>query len=702
MAVKKVQRCTRASLQKPALQMLKNKERQKQATAVNETDRKAVIIAQEIKFARLLSSNDKKVRDKVLKNLRKWLTVRSKSSFAFTEQDFMRLWKGLFYCMWMSDKPLIQEELAESLSKIVHCFNIKDVVLLYTACVLKTLGTEWFGIDQYRLDKFSMLVRRIIRQTFEKCKERSWDPEWIKGISEILEKLLIDPKICLGFNMHLTQLFWEELSKISAGEISEDVVTELVKPFISHFLIMDDERQIRHVMRHIFRYLIFQSDIGMNYMEKFEAWKAAGFPAGTIDAMERIEVSDEEIDDNDVVEEEECPQEQVKHNIEKPLDPRAGRVNVELPQIPFNAKKIAVLLAQYKFHPSSTTKSRRQLRRLINEFTELSQGKMPLGVKEIRLPKTQKKDTDSKRAVVRLFEFEKQLYSDNAQKKRKRKKNGLLTQDENGKLSEEENSDVDDQDCVAEVDEIESTREKKKVQHKVNINNNVTLENSQASDADIPRSKKRKYEMKEKNQNSKTEVKNSNCKSKKDSSLPIKSSSNCKKMKVKKNKAIPEIALSVTPGKRKKTTTIKLSDKWDISDNVVPSMPALLNANSTESRTDTAETDDSTKKSNSFNKGPAWLVPALKKLQNEKLQRTPVSIKQQPKVNNDSNSKKRVKIALQRNTAQRSSEYILQVRKSPSIPFDANRKPLAGVLKASPIPSPINPFYKKNPKCPMN
>lgn len=83
--------------------------------------------------------------------------------------------------------------------------------------------------------------------------------------------------------------------------------------------------------------------------------------------MERIEVSDEETDDNDVVEEEQCPEEQAKHNIEKPLDPRAGRVNVELPQIPFSAKKIATLLAQYKFHPLSTTKSRRQLRRLIKE-----------------------------------------------------------------------------------------------------------------------------------------------------------------------------------------------------------------------------------------------------------------------------------------------------------------------------------------------
>lgn len=66
-------------------------------------------------------------------------------------------------------------------------------------------------------------------------------------------------------------------------------------------------------------------------------------------------------------------------------------------------------------------------------------------------------------------------------------------------------------------------------------------------------------------------------------------------------------------------------------------------------------------------------------------------------VTNDTGSslKKRVKIVLQRNTAQNTSEYIKQLRSSPAIPFDANRKPLAGVLKPSPISSPINPFYRK-------
>jgi len=44
-------------------------------------NKKAVVVAQEIKIARLLANNDKKVRDKVLKRLNKWLTVRSQSSF---------------------------------------------------------------------------------------------------------------------------------------------------------------------------------------------------------------------------------------------------------------------------------------------------------------------------------------------------------------------------------------------------------------------------------------------------------------------------------------------------------------------------------------------------------------------------------------------------------------------------------------------
>lgn len=47
----------------------------------NDKNKKALVVAQEIKIARLLANNDRKVRYKMLKRLKKWLTIRSQSSF---------------------------------------------------------------------------------------------------------------------------------------------------------------------------------------------------------------------------------------------------------------------------------------------------------------------------------------------------------------------------------------------------------------------------------------------------------------------------------------------------------------------------------------------------------------------------------------------------------------------------------------------
>lgn len=205
----------------------------------NSQCKKNLVIAQEIKFARVLAGNNKNVRAKKLKNLRSWLTLRSKSTIgmlcyvffffkfysnylliyflisAFSELDFMRIWKGLYYCMWMSDKPLVQEEFAESISQLVFCFDSKDVALLYTKCALNTLSTEWFGLDQYRIDKFEMLARRIIRQTFLICKKMSWNEEWVVGFADVIDFILSNDKGSLGFRFHVIEVFMEELAKVN-------------------------------------------------------------------------------------------------------------------------------------------------------------------------------------------------------------------------------------------------------------------------------------------------------------------------------------------------------------------------------------------------------------------------------------------------------------------------------------------------------
>ena len=82
MGIKKAARRPGASSKQKKKKQIPQCNMQQKGTSIKQSKSgKALIIAQEIKFARLLASKDKKVRDKVLKNLKKWLTVRSQISF---------------------------------------------------------------------------------------------------------------------------------------------------------------------------------------------------------------------------------------------------------------------------------------------------------------------------------------------------------------------------------------------------------------------------------------------------------------------------------------------------------------------------------------------------------------------------------------------------------------------------------------------
>lgn len=47
----------------------------------------------------------------------------------------------------------------------------------------------------------------------------------------------------------------------------------MLKPFIKKLSSTDDGRQIGHIRKYIFTYLMRQSDLGMEYQAKYEAWK---------------------------------------------------------------------------------------------------------------------------------------------------------------------------------------------------------------------------------------------------------------------------------------------------------------------------------------------------------------------------------------------------------------------------------------------
>ena len=51
------------------------------------------------------------------------------------------------------------------------------------------------------------------------------------------------------------------------------MVSYFIRPFVIYIATASDDRIMKHVVKNIFRYLIFQSNVGMDYTEKFNAWR---------------------------------------------------------------------------------------------------------------------------------------------------------------------------------------------------------------------------------------------------------------------------------------------------------------------------------------------------------------------------------------------------------------------------------------------
>lgn len=85
--------------------------------------------------------------------------------------------------------------------------------------------------------------------------------------------LKIDKTTAIGLVYHLNDIFLEELAKVSRGKISSELVVELLQPFMQQLARSDDSRQCNHVVQHVFRHLMEQTDLGIEYKEKFHAWR---------------------------------------------------------------------------------------------------------------------------------------------------------------------------------------------------------------------------------------------------------------------------------------------------------------------------------------------------------------------------------------------------------------------------------------------
>ncbi|CUS22572.1 LAQU0S06e01090g1_1 [Lachancea quebecensis] len=183
-------------------------------------------------FVKQLASNSRIVREEALESLKKYLTTKQ---FKDSKQlSFDKLWKGLYYAMWFSDRPRPQQRLATNLGELfVLYFDKADnqatsgeltkndkAFLKFSKAFWRVICMEWYNIDHHRLDKYLLLVRRVLAHQLRYLQLREWSEELVSAyIHSVLRKLPLsgDKKVYNGIPFHVIDILLDEWEKLVLG-----------------------------------------------------------------------------------------------------------------------------------------------------------------------------------------------------------------------------------------------------------------------------------------------------------------------------------------------------------------------------------------------------------------------------------------------------------------------------------------------------
>ncbi|XP_075053652.1 ribosomal RNA processing protein 1 homolog A-like [Mixophyes fleayi] len=222
-----------------------------------------------LQLAQRLAANDKKSRDRALRKLRGYLRARSAApTGGFTAEEFCWIWKGLFYCMWMQDKPLLQEQLALSMSQLIHALHTSQSQNLFTRCFWQTLNREWNGIDRLRLDKFYTLSRFVLRQSVELLKKDDWEESKVEEFLSILVEEVLTGEASRGVQHHLLDIYLDELAKVGSAELSAEMNLKLIEPFNKIAAKCKDPVLHQSVVNGIFQTILDQAPFAIEDLMK--------------------------------------------------------------------------------------------------------------------------------------------------------------------------------------------------------------------------------------------------------------------------------------------------------------------------------------------------------------------------------------------------------------------------------------------------
>ncbi|XP_031956901.1 ribosomal RNA processing protein 1 homolog B [Corvus moneduloides] len=337
----------------------------------------AAVQPPEVQFAQRLAANEKRIRDRALKKLRGYIGVRTqRSAGGFSQEELLKIWKGLFYCMWMQDKPLLQEELAANISQLIHVFQNTETRHLFIQTFWQTMNREWNGIDNLRLDKYYMLMRLILRQSFEVLKRNEWDEGLVEPLLQLLMKEVMDPdsNSPTGIKFHFIDIYLDELAKVGAKELTADQNLKFIEPFCKIAAKSKDRCVLHAVATGIFEMIMDQSPFAIE-----DLMKELGTHSDEEDASEEGREENEEVLKTKA---DRCLSRKSAQSSEKTEDVNENADDGIGTVLQFDYKAVADKIFEFASRKNTPSLNRKRLYKLVKKFQDLAEGIFPQDIPE--------------------------------------------------------------------------------------------------------------------------------------------------------------------------------------------------------------------------------------------------------------------------------------------------------------------------------
>ena len=185
-----------------------------------------------ISFAKRLAHNNKDTRKAALKKVKRWLVTKSKQG-ALDHDEIIKIWKGLHYSMWYSDKPLTQESLALDISQIVSLLPDMGDAINFFGGFCETIAREWAGIDRQRLDKFYMFIKTALKCVLEFCAANDWKEEIVKNVVETLDIRIINSQCPDSISVFISEHLYTLYTEVCTDSTSPFFITELLSCYVT-------------------------------------------------------------------------------------------------------------------------------------------------------------------------------------------------------------------------------------------------------------------------------------------------------------------------------------------------------------------------------------------------------------------------------------------------------------------------------------